>query len=48
MEKPIEFHPTGNADKDELELINQYKVIIEEHIRRHPEQWYKFRRFWRL
>ncbi|MBI4972429.1 MAG: lysophospholipid acyltransferase family protein [Candidatus Omnitrophica bacterium] len=46
FEKPIEFIGTGNNEKDKIELINRYKVIIEDYIRRFPDQWYMFRRFW--
>ncbi|MFA5410600.1 MAG: lysophospholipid acyltransferase family protein [Candidatus Omnitrophota bacterium] len=45
-EKPIEFAPTGNREKDILELIKRYKVIFEEYIRKYPDQWYMFRKFW--
>ena len=46
IEKPIEFSPCGDKEKDTLALISKYKVIIEDYIRRYPEQWYMFRRFW--
>jgi len=33
---------------DELrDLISQYKTIIEGYIRRFPDQWYMFRKFWK-
>jgi len=46
MEKPIEFNPTGNKEKDLRELIAIYKIIFEDYIRKYPDQWYMFRRFW--
>lgn len=46
IEKPIEFVPTGNKQKDINDLISIYRNIFEDYIRRHPEQWYQFRRFW--
>ena len=46
FEKPIEFTATGNTEKDTRELINRYKIVIEDYIRRFPGQWYMFRRFW--
>jgi len=46
IERPIEFTPSGDRNKDLAELIGRYKVIIEDYIRRYPEQWYMFRRFW--
>lgn len=47
IEKPIEFIPTGDKNKDLLELITQCKIIIEDYIKRYPDQWYMFRRAWR-
>jgi lauroyl/myristoyl acyltransferase len=47
MEKPLEFNPTNDKDKDLVELIKRYKMIFEDYIRRYPEQWYMFRRFWK-
>jgi len=51
MDKPIEFSiPSALEEQDKAkvlsEIINSYKVIIEGYIRRYPEQWYMFRRFW--
>lgn len=46
IEKPLEFTPTGNKDRDLRELILTYKVIFEDYIRRFPDQWYMFRKFW--
>ena len=46
IEKPIEFISTGNKTKDLADLIGVYKNIIQDYIRRYPEQWYVFRRFW--
>lgn len=46
IEKPLEFSPTGNKQMDLRELIMRYKIIFEDYIRRFPDQWYMFRRFW--
>lgn len=46
IEKPLEFIPTGNRENDLRELITVYKNIFEDYIRRLPDQWYMFRRFW--
>lgn len=46
IEKPIEFSPSGDKAKDLEGLIMVYKNIFEDYIRRYPEQWYVFRRFW--
>lgn len=46
LEKPIEFVPSNNKNKDLIDLIKSYKVIIEDYIRKYPDQWYMFRKFW--
>lgn len=46
IEKPIEFTPTGDRDKDLISLIGRYKKVIEDYIRKYPDQWYMFRKFW--
>lgn len=53
FERSLEFEPFiktsgpgGNSDKDLVELISRYKLIIEDYIRKYPEQWYMFRKFW--
>lgn len=47
IEKPLEFKASGSREKDLQELIRQYTAIFEDYIRRFPEQWYMFRRFWK-
>lgn len=47
IEKPIEFAPCGDKEKDLKELVGRYARVIESYIRRYPEQWYMFRRFWK-
>ncbi len=47
MNKPLEYTPSGDNDKDLREIITKYKSIFEEYIQRYPEQWYMFRRFWK-
>ncbi len=46
IERPIEFTPTGAKEKDLRELMRRYIIIFEDYIRRYPDQWYMFRRFW--
>jgi KDO2-lipid IV(A) lauroyltransferase len=46
IEKPIEFTPSGNHKKDVTEIILRYKIIFEDYIRKYPDQWYMFRKFW--
>jgi len=48
FEKPLEFKPSGSRNVDISNLIKQYKVIFEDYIRKYPDQWYMFRRFWIL
>ena len=46
IEKPVEFTPSGNKEKDLADLIGVYKNIIQDYVRKYPEQWYVFRKFW--
>ncbi|MCX5669448.1 MAG: lysophospholipid acyltransferase family protein [Candidatus Omnitrophica bacterium] len=46
IEKPVEFTPSGDKIKDLADLISVYNNIIQDYIRKYPEQWYVFRRFW--
>ena len=47
FERPITPVSTGDRDKDISRLADNYKVVMEGHIRRYPQQWYMFRRFWK-
>ncbi|MDD4900221.1 MAG: hypothetical protein PHG68_06540, partial [Candidatus Omnitrophica bacterium] len=46
FEKPIEFHPTGKTGEDTKALVSTYIKVIESYVRKYPDQWYMFRRFW--
>ena len=46
MEKPIEFTATKGQPKTIQEAICVYRDIFEGYIRKYPEQWYMFKRFW--
>lgn len=46
FEKPIDYTPTGDRDKDILQITSKYKIIIEDYVRRYPDQWFMFRKFW--
>lgn len=46
FEKPIEIRPSGDKHKDLMHLMSESKLIIEDYIRRYPEQWFMFRKFW--
>jgi len=47
FEKPLEFISTGDKDNDLIGLTTQYRDIFEDYIRKYPDQWYVFRRFWK-
>lgn len=47
FEKPLNFTATGDRNNDFRELTTQFKDIFEEYIRKYPEQWYVFRKFWK-
>jgi lauroyl/myristoyl acyltransferase len=52
IEKPIQFaelegeQSQQDKEKRTLEIVNSYKPIIEDYIKKYPDQWYMFRRFW--
>ena len=46
IEKPIEVEPYSGRNRDKIGVINRYKTIIEDYIRKYPDQWYMFRQFW--
>lgn len=46
IEKPIEFTPTGNEERDKKELMRQYITIFEKYVSEYPDQWYMFKKFW--
>lgn len=48
IEKPIYPEKSGGPDKNEVEvlkIINNYKLIFEDYIRKYPDQWYMFKKF---
>jgi KDO2-lipid IV(A) lauroyltransferase len=46
FEQPINFITTNDKQRDLIELIKRCKIVIEDYIRRYPDQWYMFRKFW--
>lgn len=52
IEKPIRFEalesvgPQQEKDRRVHQIIDSYKSIIEDYIKKYPDQWYMFRRFW--
>jgi len=47
FEAPLEFITTGEKSNDLVKLTEKYKTIFEDYIRKYPDQWYAFRRFWK-
>lgn len=47
FENPVDFIPTGDRNKDLIGLTAQFRDIFEEYIKKYPEQWYVFRKFWK-
>ena len=45
IEKPIEFFSSGDEEQDLSVLISSYKSILEDYVKKYPEQWYMFREF---
>ena len=46
FEKPIEYAPSGDFEKDVINLTACCAKVLEDCIRRYPTQWYCFRKFW--
>ena len=46
LEKPIEYRETADREADLIEIVKKGKYVIEDYIKKYPEQWYMFRRFW--
>jgi len=44
---PLEFEPTSSPEEDILRLTQKYTRVLEEYIRRHPEQWLWTHRRWK-
>ncbi len=42
----IEAKPSGDLARDVAAITQQFMNALEDGIRRHPEQWYMFRRMW--
>ena len=46
FEKPIFVRPGGNIEEENARLVRQYKSIFEDYVRKYPDQWHMFKRFW--
>ena len=46
MEKPIDFTDGGLKVRNTQEAIGVYRDIFEDYIRKYPDQWYMFKKFW--
>ncbi len=47
FEKPLNSTSSGNRSDDLIRLTGQYTKIFESYIRKYPDQWYVFRKFWK-
>lgn len=47
VSEPIFPRRTGNRNRDVLVLAQKMASVIEEYIRRYPDQWYMFYPFWK-
>ncbi|MDI6758430.1 MAG: lysophospholipid acyltransferase family protein [Candidatus Omnitrophota bacterium] len=46
IERPLEFNFSDKENDNLAWVIKKYKIIFEDYIRRYPDQWCMFRRFW--
>lgn len=46
FEKEVGCQPTGDFEKDVKSLTEKIIGVLEDYIKRYPDQWHMFRRFW--
>jgi len=46
FEKPKDYKPTGRTDEDLKTITRNFVDVIERYIKRYPEQWFMFKKFW--
>jgi KDO2-lipid IV(A) lauroyltransferase len=46
VDPPLEIEPTGDAESDVRHLTSQFTSIIEQYVRRFPEQWLWIHKRW--
>lgn len=46
FEDEITHKPTGDSERDIRDITEKLSGVIEDYIRRYPDQWYLFRRVW--
>jgi len=46
FEPPLELRSTGDRDADVREGVRRWALVLERYVRRSPEQWTVFERFW--
>jgi KDO2-lipid IV(A) lauroyltransferase len=44
--EPVPFEPSGDAERDVQSLTQATMRVLEQMVRRNPEQWYVFRALW--
>jgi KDO2-lipid IV(A) lauroyltransferase len=47
VEPPVEIERTGNLDRDVVEATQKFTTIIEQYVRRYPDQWLWMHRRWK-
>lgn len=47
IDGPLTYHPSGDSDTDVIALTQEFTTRLENHIRRHPDQWLWTHRRWR-
>ncbi len=47
IEKPLVYSVTGDAKTDVASVMGSYRKVFEGYIKKYPDQWYMFRRFWK-
>ena len=47
IDQPLEIHHTGDEEEDARLLTQQYTRVVEEYIRRYPDQWLWIHRRWK-
>jgi KDO2-lipid IV(A) lauroyltransferase len=45
-ESPLQYEATGNREQDIINITQAFARAMEKAIRRHPDQWYMFRKIW--
>jgi KDO2-lipid IV(A) lauroyltransferase len=47
IDEPIKFEPTGDETEDVRQLTQAYTRVVENYVRRYPDQWLWIHRRWK-